>query len=331
MILSAPLPWRDDEWKVILRKAIRDADSLREALQLKSEEVNWIDDTHFPVLVPQPYLSRIERGNPSDPLLLQVAPSVQEQVSLGDYTRDPLNEQDCEIEPGTLQKYRGRVLHIATSACPIHCRYCFRRHYPYHNARNGALNSLLDYIRTDESIVEVILSGGDPLTLADSAIKALISKIEGVHHVKILRIHSRFSVVIPQRITEGLLRLLRDTRLRTVLVTHINHPNEIDETVRIATHALRDSNVMLLNQSVLLKNVNDSSSVLARLSQKLFDIGVSPYYLHMLDKVEGSAHFDTPEVEARELHRELQMELPGYLVPRLVREVPGSGGKTIIG
>lgn len=331
MILSAPLPWRDDEWKVILRKAIRDADSLREALQLKSEEVNWIDDTHFPLLVPQPYLSRIERGNPSDPLLLQVAPSVQEHVSLGDYTRDPLNEQDCEIEPGTLQKYRGRVLHIATSACPIHCRYCFRRHYPYHKARNGAFNSLLEYIRTDESIIEVILSGGDPLTLADSTIKTLISKIEGVRHVKILRIHTRFSVVIPQRITEGLLRLLRDTRLRTVLVTHINHPNEIDGMVRIATHALRDSNVMLLNQSVLLKNVNDSSSVLACLSQKLFEIGVSPYYLHMLDKVEGAAHFDIPEVEARELHRELQMELPGYLIPRLVREVPGSGGKTLIG
>ncbi len=331
MILSAPLPWRDDEWKVILRKAIRDADSLREALQLTRGQVNWTDDSHFPVLVPHTFLSRIERGNPSDPLLLQVAPSVQEQVSLVDYSKDPLNEQDCEVEPGTLQKYRGRVLHVASSACPIHCRYCFRRHYPYRKARDGVHNSLLDYVRTDKSIVEVILSGGDPLTLSDSAIKALLSKIEDVRHVKILRIHTRFSVVIPQRITAALLDCLRNTRLRVVLVTHINHPNEIDGMVRVATRALRDSEVVLLNQSVLLRNVNDSSNVLARLSHQLFEIGVSPYYLHVLDKVDGAAHFDMPELEARELHRELQTELPGYLVPRLVREIPGSRGKTLIG
>ncbi len=330
MILSAPLPWPDDEWKVILRQAIRDTESLRKAMNLRREDIDWTEDLDFPLLVPEPFLSRMERGNPTDPLLLQVAPSLREQATLEGYTKDPLEEQGTEVALGTLRKYRGRVLHIASSACPIHCRYCFRRHYPYSRIRDGATQSMLDFVRNDESTTEVILSGGDPLTLSDLALKKVLTQIASVDHVKTARFHTRFSVVIPQRITAGLLDCLRTTRLRVVVVVHINHPNEIDSKVATSTDALRKANVTLLNQSVLLRNINDSCDVLSNLSHRLFDIGVTPYYLHLLDKVEGTAHFDVPEQEALQVHREIQSELPGYLVPRLVREVPGSAAKTLI-
>lgn len=330
MILSAPLPWRDDEWKVILRQAIRDTESLRKGLNLQEEDIDWIEDPDFPLLVPEPFLSRMERENPMDPLLLQVAPSSREQAAREGYTKDPLREQTAEVALGTLHKYRGRVLHIASPACPIHCRYCFRQHYPYPRIRDGATQSMLDFVRNDKSITEVILSGGDPLTLSDLALKKILVQIASVHHVTTVRFHTRFSVVIPQRITAGLLDCLRNTRLRVVVVTHINHPNEINSMVATSTDALRKANVMLLNQSVLLRNINDSRNVLTNLSHRLFDIGVTPYYLHLLDKVEGTAHFDVPEQEAMQLHGEIQSELPGYLVPRLVREVPGSTAKTLI-
>lgn len=330
MILSAPLPWKDDDWKDILRTAIRDVSTLRDALNLTVEETDWIDASEFELLVPDPYLSRIEPENPNDPLLLQIAPSSREEDHVAGYAEDPLGETDSVVAPGTLRKYQRRVLHIATSACPIHCRYCFRRNFPYRNHQVESMNSLLDCVRSDKSTYEVILSGGDPLTLSDKHLAKLIEEIGSVSHVKVLRLHTRFTVAIPQRVNRPLLDCLQNAKQKIVLVTHINHPNEIDNLVELATNALRQANVSLLNQSVLLRNINDSAHVLIQLSQRLFEIGVVPYYLHLLDRVVGAAHFDLPENSAHRIYREMQSQLPGYLVPKMVREIPGRSAKSIV-
>lgn len=330
MILFRPLPWAEDEWKSILQDAIRDPKALRVALGLKTEQTKWLDQPKFKLFVPQPYLARIEPRNPNDPLLLQVAPSVHEQTDVAGYTNDPLQEEDSVVAPGVLHKYRGRVLFIAASACPIHCRYCFRRNFPYHEHRTPSFEPLLDFLRKDSSIFEVILSGGDPLILPDDQLERLIAKISDIPHVRTVRIHTRFGVVLPQRITTGLLRILSVEQPKIVVVSHVNHPNEIDNEVELASNALRATGVTMLNQSVLLKGINDSSRVLEQLSWKLFKIGVLPYYLHLLDRVAGTSHFDLPEERALSIYRGLQSRVPGYLAPRLVREIPHRDAKTIV-
>jgi L-lysine 2,3-aminomutase len=236
------------------------------------------------------------------------------------------------VVPGVLHKYQGRVLLTVTGACAVHCRYCFRRYFPYADA-NPAIDqwrAALEYIAGDNSITEVILSGGDPLTQSDRRLSDQIRSLESIPHLRRLRLHTRVPIVLPDRVNEELLAWIRRTRLKTVIVLHVNHPQEIDASVRLMADTLKDSGVELLNQSVLLRGVNDRAETLASLSEQLFDAGVLPYYLHMLDRVQGAGHFEVTETVARSLMQELNQCLPGYLVPRLVREIPGMLGKVSV-
>ena len=330
MILSAPLPWDDHEWHQILKNSIRNGGALRRALGLKKEETSWLEDPSFRVHVPLPYLDRIEKANPRDPLLLQVAPDIQESEFLPGYSTDALEEKASEVASGTLRKYSGRLLFIASPSCPIHCRYCFRQHTSFQDSLDKSTMKMLDVVKRDPTIFEVILSGGDPLMRSDDQLAALLSLIDDVPHVKVIRIHTRFCVAIPHRVTRGLLDGLNSLQSRMVVVLHINHANEIDSDVTAACNALRDANVVLLNQSVLLRGVNNDVETLADLSRSLIQSHVVPYYLHLPDKVQGTGHFDVDESKAKSLHLSLQAKLPGYLVPRLVREVPGEESKVLI-
>jgi EF-P beta-lysylation protein EpmB len=281
----------------------------------------------FRLRVPRSYVSRIRPGDPNDPLLLQILPLGAELADAGDYTGDPLGEHAALRAPGLLQKYHGRALLITTSACAVHCRYCFRREFPYTNDR---LTEALAGIAGDSSIEEVILSGGDPLSLSDSRLTSLTDEIQRIPHVRRLRVHTRQPIVLPSRVDEGLTEWLTQLRLPVVFVLHVNHANEIDSDVRAACALLRDSGVTLLNQTVLLRGVNDDAGVLADLSRALFDAGVLPYYLHVLDHVRGAAHFDVPEERARLIAGQLAAQMPGYLVPRLAREMYGAPAKVTL-
>jgi EF-P beta-lysylation protein EpmB len=276
------------------------------------------------------YLARMRRGDANDPLLRQVLPLADELLETPGYGADPLEEHAATRAPGLLQKYSGRALLITTQACAIHCRYCFRREFPYsaqqENAEEGAtrFRAALDVIAGDTSIEEVILSGGDPLSLSDARLTRITDAIAGMRHVQRIRVHTRQPIVLPSRVDGGLLTWLRGVKRPTVFVLHTNHPNEIDSEVRAACAKLRATGVTLLNQSVLLRGVNDDVETLARLSRALMDAGVVPYYLHLPDRVRGTAHFDVAEARAQELIEGLSARLSGYLVPRLVREVPGA-------
>jgi len=283
--------------------------------------------TSFRLRVPRSYVSRIRRGDPNDPLLRQILPIGAELADAGDYTADPLEEHAALRAPGLLHKYHGRALLITTSACAVHCRYCFRREYPYTNDR---LNEALAEIASDSSIEEVILSGGDPLSLSDARLTSLTDSIQRIPHVRRLRVHTRQPVVLPSRVDEGLSEWLTQLRLPVVFVLHVNHANEVDFDVRAACALLRDSGVTLLNQTVLLRGVNDDAGTLADLSRALFDAGVLPYYLHVLDHVRGAAHFDVPEARARLIVGQLAAQMPGYLVPRLAREIYGAPAKVTL-
>ena len=284
----------------------------------------------FPMSVPPHYLSLIRRGDPADPLLLQVLARGEEALPQPGRLTDPLEEADYRAAPGVLRKYRSRALLIASGTCAIHCRYCFRRHYDYGAAmltRSGEAEALA-VIAGDSAIDEVILSGGDPLSLSDARLSALVVAIAAIPHVTTLRLHSRTVLAIPDRVTPALVALLAGTRLTVVIVTHSNHEREISADVAAALGRLRAAGVTLLNQSVLLAQVNDDAAIIAAHCRRLFAAGVLPYYLHLTDPVEGAAHFDVDEARARELETELRAMLPGYLVPRLVREVPGRDSKT---
>jgi EF-P beta-lysylation protein EpmB len=248
------------------------------------------------------------------------------------YGRDPVGDLSAMTAPGLLHKYQRRVLLTTTGACAIHCRYCFRRHFPYADANPAAegWRDALGAIAADASIDEVILSGGDPLTLSDARLAELAARLADIPHVRRLRIHTRLPIVLPERITDELCRLLGSTRFQSVVVVHANHANEVDQTVVSALQRLRATGTTLLNQSVLLKGVNDDVDALCALSETLFAAGALPYYLHVLDKVEGAAHFDLDEMTARGLWEQMAARLPGYLVPRLVREEPGTAAKTVI-
>jgi EF-P beta-lysylation protein EpmB len=287
----------------------------------------------FPLRVTPAYLARMRRGDASDPLLRQVLPLQEELHEHPGYVPDPLHEQEAKRAPGLLRKYPGRALLITTAACAIHCRYCFRREFPYAEQRDDAgtrrWSAALDAIAADRDIEEVILSGGDPLSMSDSRLASLTQALQAIPHVRRLRVHTRQPIVLPSRVDAGLIEWLRGIRLPTVFVLHANHANEIDAAVREACARLRGTGVMLLNQSVLLRGVNDDVETLAALSVALFDTGIAPYYLHLPDRVRGTAHFDVAESEARRLMSGLTARLSGYLVPRLVREVPGASSKTL--
>ncbi len=280
----------------------------------------------FKLRVPASYVRRMRRGDPHDPLLLQVLPTELESEDTPEFTADPVGERAALRVPGLLQKYSGRALLITTQACAVHCRYCFRREYPYAGDA-PRWNAALEEIARDPSLEEIILSGGDPLSLSDSRLQSLTDALADIPHVRRVRVHTRQPIVLPSRVDSGLLSWIGSVRQPMVFVLHCNHPNEIDAEVRNACASLRASGVTLLNQSVLLRGVNDSTEVLAQLSERLFEAGVLPYYLHMLDKVRGAAHFDVPDTTAQRIAGELAACLPGYLVPRLVREVHGAPAK----
>jgi EF-P beta-lysylation protein EpmB len=280
--------------------------------------------------VPHAFIARMRRGDARDPLLLQVLAQPLELLSVPGYVADPLEEAAARDVPGLLRKYRGRALLISTGACAVHCRYCFRRHYDYGADMDTDLprwSGAVAAIAADESIDEVILSGGDPLSLGNARLGQLLARLAELPRVRRIRVHTRTPIVLPARVDDGLVELLAPLRERLVVVVHANHANEIDAPTAAALQRLHAVANALLNQSVLLAGINDDVASLASLSRRLFDSGCLPYYLHQLDPVAGAAHFAVPDHAALALHRELNAELPGYLVPRLVREVPGAAGK----
>ncbi len=326
MITRTARPAHTPDWRSEMAAAIRSVSALLRHLDLEEAPVPAaVRD--FPVRVPLPYADRIRRGDPSDPLLRQVLAVPAEDLAVPGFGTDPL-EEDAAGDGGLLRKYRGRALVITTAACAIHCRYCFRRHFPYadHQGTPARLARTLEVLAREPRIEEVILSGGDPLSLPDERLGHLSEALRAIPHVRRLRIHTRLPVVLPARVDAALLAWLSRWQ-RPVVVLHVNHPREIDAAVAGACRDLLDAGALLLNQAVLLAGVNDDVDTLRELSLRLHDTGVVPYYLHMLDPVAGTAHFRVPEEHAARLHRALLDSLPGYLVPRRVRELPGHPAK----
>jgi EF-P beta-lysylation protein EpmB len=315
------------DWHRSLANAVRDPDQLVDLLKLPDSYRNQARKSAelFPLMVPHSFLDRMEPGNPEDPLLLQVLPLDAEQKDISGFVPDALHEHSARTSPGMLQKYAGRALLIATGTCAVHCRYCFRKNYPYSQEprRLEDWNPALQAIAEDDSLREVILSGGDPLMLTDARLAALCAALETIPHLKRLRIHTRLPIVLPDRVTESLIEMLTSSRLTPIMVVHANHPREIVGECARALRTLVRSGMTVLNQAVLLRRINDSAEVLAELCERLVDLGVMPYYLHQLDRVSGTAHFEVPESEGCEIIEQLRRRLPGYAVPQYVREVPG--------
>jgi EF-P beta-lysylation protein EpmB len=285
--------------------------------------------TQFPLRVPRGFIDRMRHGDPHDPLLRQVLPLDDEDRIVPGFGLDAVGDTAARAASGVIRKYRGRALLVATGSCAIHCRYCFRRHFPYaeETAAAGGWSDAISLVATDASIDEVILSGGDPLSLATSKLAELTDALAAVPHLKRLRIHTRLPTVLPERVDAALLGWLRALPWPVTVVVHVNHANEFDANVDAALADLRGTGATLLNQAVLLRGVNDTVDALADLSERSFASGVLPYYLHQLDRVAGTAHFEVDDAEARSLHAALAARLSGYLVPRLVREVAGDPGK----
>ncbi|CAE6923714.1 EF-P beta-lysylation protein EpmB [Vibrio sp. B1FLJ16] len=321
----------EQNWLKQLANGISDPAKLLEILEIDPSP--WQDGFAarklFAQRVPQSFVDRMEKGNPNDPLLRQVLPLSEEFEVHAGYSNDPLEEQDNDI-PGLLHKYRNRALMIVKGGCAVNCRYCFRRHFPYQDNKSGkqAWTQSLEYMAQQPDLNEVIFSGGDPLMAKDDEIQWLIERIAQIPHIKRLRIHSRLPVVIPARITDALCQMLSASRLQVVLVTHINHANEINPELTTQLFKLKQAGVTLLNQSVLLKGVNDSEDAQVALSDALFDAGILPYYLHVLDKVQGAAHYFVGDQEAKEIMRGVITRVSGYLVPKLTREIGGRPSKT---
>lgn len=321
-------------WQLEYKTSITNVALLCQTLGLEIEQlpISYQANKQFQLRAPQSYVKRMQHNNPNDPLLLQVLPTSNEETHIDGYLKDPVGDLQSVKSPGLLHKYNGRALLLATSRCAIHCRYCFRRHFPYstQNPRGDSWAQTIQELQQDQSISEVILSGGDPLVLDDSELTKLITRLEPIAHIKRLRIHTRLPVVIPNRINDELLNWISHTRLQVIMVLHVNHANEINIEMHEGLQKLKDINCTLLNQSVLLRNVNDHPTSLINLSESLFSAGVLPYYLHLLDKVEGAAHFDVSEDNAQTLMREISKHLPGYLVPKLVREIASAKSKSLI-
>lgn len=321
-------------WHRSLAEAIRDADSLIDALQLPEtfREPALRAAELFPLLVPRSYIRRMEPGNAGDPLLLQVLPLAEEEVAVPGFVSDAVGDDRARLAPGLLQKYEGRALLISTGACAVHCRYCFRRHYPYGEEprRLDEWEPALAALAADSSIHEAILSGGDPLMLTDARLAQLFEKLSAIPHVSRLRIHTRLPIVLPDRVTDKLLELCTTQRPQMIFVVHANHPNEIADDCRESLQKLVRAGLPVLNQAVLLRGINDQVDALAELSERLINIGVMPYYLHQLDRVAGTAHFEVAEAQGLELIAQLRTRLPGYAVPNYVREIAGEASKTPI-
>jgi len=314
-----------------MKSAIRDSRTLCQHLNLPNANAR-ASDAGFPVFAPLSYVNRMRPGDPHDPLLRQVLPIAEESLTADGFSDDPVRDQAAELQPGLLQKYAGRALLVTTGACAVHCRYCFRRHFPYGDGPHSISQweSAIAQIADDPAIDEVILSGGDPLTLVDSQLATLSERLASIPHLRRLRIHTRLPIVIPQRVTSALVHWLRASRLVPIVVIHANHAAELDASVAEALEQLTRANVMLLNQTVLLRGVNDSLAALSDLSRRLIELRVVPYYLHQLDRVNGAAHFEVPVQRGRELMGQLRDSLPGYAVPTYVQEIAGRASKQIL-
>ncbi|MFC6634235.1 EF-P beta-lysylation protein EpmB [Microbulbifer taiwanensis] len=332
-VATSAIPVREHRrWQEEMADLVTDPRELVRLLQLDVQQLPaaLAAAGEFALRVPRAFLHRMRVGDPRDPLLLQVLPGAPELQSSPGYSADPLDEAAANPVPGVVHKYHGRLLLIAAGQCAINCRYCFRRQFPYgdnHLNRNQWMGAL-DYIRARTELREVILSGGDPLVLSDRQLGWLAAELAQIPQLDKLRVHSRLPIVAPSRVTDELIAWFAASRLQPVLVLHCNHANEIDAEVRAATARLRAAGVTLLNQAVLLRGVNDSTEALGALSEALFAAGVLPYYLHQLDRVQGAAHFEVEDEKALHLVEQLRCRLPGYLVPRLVREIPGKSSKS---
>lgn len=317
-----------------MKRAIRDPVQLCRLLELPPEWVDSAVDTQssFPLFAPLEFVSRMKTADRRDPLLLQVLPQVIENQQVPGFNIDPVGDHQATLAPGLLQKYRGRALLVTTGSCAIHCRYCFRRDFPYQESppQWSTWETALDQLSRTPDVEELILSGGDPLTLGDDTLSDLVSRLAEIPHLKRLRLHTRLPIVIPQRVTEQMLDWLTGTRLTPIVVIHANHANEIDEFVASTITRLRQAGITLLNQSVLLKGINDKVESLAALSESLINIGVIPYYLHLLDRALGTHAFEVDAATGVRLLAELRNRLPGYAVPRLARETKGGASKEIL-
>jgi len=329
--LAAP---RYASWQAAMNDAVRDPDELCRLLRLPEEFACEARAAvrQFPLFAPRGYVARMRPGDPADPLLRQVLPVAAETQDIAGFVADPVDDNTATRQPGLLQKYHGRVLLITTGTCAVHCRYCFRRHFPYDQSPRSLddWQPALDEIAADTSIHEVILSGGDPLTIVDAALADLVEQLADIRHLRRLRVHTRLPIVVPERVTDDFVEMLRASRLTPIVVAHANHANELDEDVATCLAMLRDAGIVLLNQAVLLAGVNDSVGAQAALCERLIDLRVMPYYLHQLDRVAGAAHFEVPIATGRLMIDELRSRLPGYAVPRYVQEVAGKPNKILL-
>lgn len=325
--------YQEQNWQSQLSQLITDPLELLETLQLSPEDLlsgAILASEQFKLRVPRAFVEKMSCSNPLDPLLLQVLPHHLELEEHPDFVTDPLDEEAANHIPGVLHKYSSRFLLTLTGACAVHCRYCFRRHFPYQEnlPKSDDWLNIQAYLNTQPQINEVILSGGDPLTLSNRKLAQWIERLETIEHIQTLRIHSRVPIVIPNRIDEELITLLKNSRLRIIVVVHSNHAAELDAFTCSKLSNLVKNNILVLNQAVLLKGVNDSAQVLVDLSYRLFEAGVLPYYLHVLDKVKGAQHFDLDAKSIDQIYKDVLAQLPGYLVPKLVREIAGEKNKT---
>lgn len=334
MIPANRAPAQPVRWQHLWRDAVTDPLELLRLLDLQDHAETLLsqENTGFALRVPRGFVARMRRGDAADPLLAQVLPSAAELGEVPGFSHDAVGDLESRAGIGVLHKYAGRALLIASGSCAVHCRYCFRRHFPYAEQTAAAHNwgAALAYLAGDPSISEVILSGGDPLSLSTAKLAGLTDGLQRIAHIRRLRIHTRLPVVLPERIDADFRMWLERVPLQKVIVLHANHPNEIDASVLEACAALRASGATLLNQAVLLAGINDCAQTLADLSERLFDGGVLPYYLHQLDRVSGAAHFEVSDAVALSIIAALRQRLPGYLVPRLVREVAGAAHKLAV-
>ena len=331
MIPESVFSPQSQHWKVSLSTSFRQVRALLKYCELENEFPEISNDAGFSFRVTQYFASLIEKGNAQDPLLLQVIPRAQELDEQLGYALDAVGDLPAMPIPGLIHKYQGRVLLTLTAACAIHCRYCFRRHFPYHEANidTSSDSQIINYLTQHKELSEVILSGGDPLMLSDHKLTQLIENLNRIPHIRILRVHSRLLSVLPERVDQDLIEVFSQFDGQVVFVTHINHAQEISEINQQAFAQLKEKGFTLLNQSVLLKGVNDDVNTLRNLSFKLFTSQILPYYLHRLDKVQGAAHYDISRKHSCALYKSLQKELPGYLLPRLVEEIPEHFSKTL--
>lgn len=324
----------ENHWSTELAQAIKTPAELLPLLGLKAEDLPnaALAMQSFRMLVPRPFVQRMTYGNPHDPLLKQVLADDIEMQSTAGYSKDPLNESAHTPQKAIVHKYERRVLVITTGVCAVNCRYCFRRHFPYgdNQLAQKEWDSVIAYLEQHPEVNEVILSGGDPLMLKDSQLAKQIDRLNALPQLKRLRIHSRLPVVIPSRINAELLAWIQLCRLDVVLVLHSNHGNEIDQTLAEKVSLLKQAGVTVLNQGVLLKGVNDTVEAQVELSERLFAAGILPYYMFTFDPIEGGAHFDLSVEHAQTLMGQVAQKLPGYLMPKLAKEIPGQPAKTVL-